>query len=121
MSEKMSCLKDRLRLALELREKRATDLVNDLNIPKSAISQYLSGKSQNMDSERLFKVCKYLSVSEPWLLGFDVPMTDTPSSGNNKLTEGEQMLLDLFRQVPEDQQQLVLQMIRAALSLGNQE
>lgn len=32
-----------------------------------------------------------------------------------KLSEGEKMLLDLFRQVPEDQQQLVLQMIRVAL------
>ena len=31
------------------------------------------------------------------------------------LTEGEKVLLDLFNRVPEDQQQLVLQMIRAAL------
>jgi transcriptional regulator with XRE-family HTH domain len=33
-----------------------------------------------------------------------------------KLSEGEKMLLDLFRQVPEDQQKLVLGMIRAALN-----
>ncbi len=31
------------------------------------------------------------------------------------LTEGEMTLLNLFRQVPEDQQELVLQMIKAAL------
>lgn len=31
------------------------------------------------------------------------------------LSEGEQMLINLFRQVPADQQELVLQMIRAAL------
>lgn len=30
-------------------------------------------------------------------------------------TEGERLLLDLFRQVPEGQQELVLQMIKAAL------
>ena len=36
-----------------------------------------------------------------------------------QLTEGEKVILDLFRRVPEDQQQLVLQMIRAAL--GNRE
>ena len=35
------------------------------------------------------------------------------------LTEGEKVLLDLFNRVPKDQQQLVLQMIRAAL--GSQE
>ena len=34
----------------------------------------------------------------------------------SNLTEGEKMLLDLFRLVPEDQQQLVLGMIRAALN-----
>ena len=32
-----------------------------------------------------------------------------------ELTEGEKAILELFRKVPEDQQQLVLQMIRAAL------
>lgn len=31
------------------------------------------------------------------------------------LTEGEKVLLELFRKVPEDKQQLVLQMIKAAL------
>lgn len=41
------------------------------------------------------------------------------SPSEPKLTEGEQILLDLFRRVPEDQQQLVIQMIRAAL--GSQE
>ena len=35
------------------------------------------------------------------------------------LTEGEEMLLDLFRRIPEDKQELVLQMIRVAL--GSQE
>lgn len=38
---------------------------------------------------------------------------DSPSEP--QLTEGEKVLLDLFNRVPKDQQQLVLQMIRAAL------
>ena len=44
---------------------------------------------------------------------------DGYSPSEPQLTEGEKMLLDLFNRVPEDKQQLVLQMIRAAL--GNQE
>ena len=36
-----------------------------------------------------------------------------------ELNEGEQMLLELFRKIPEDQQGLVLNLIRAAL--GNPE
>lgn len=44
---------------------------------------------------------------------------DGYSPSEPQLTEGEKVLLDLFNRVPEDQQQLVLQMIRAAL--GSQE
>ena len=77
MIEKTADLKTRLHRALEMREKRAADLVNDLKIPKSAVSQYLSGKSQNMDSGRLFALCRYLNVSEPWLMGYDVPLENS--------------------------------------------
>ena len=75
--ERIAELKNRLQTALELREKKAVDLVKDLKIPKSAVSQYLSGKSQKMDSQRLYAICRYLNVSEPWMLGFDVPMERT--------------------------------------------
>ena len=44
---------------------------------------------------------------------------DGYSPSEPQLTEGEKMLLDLFNRVPEDKQQIVLQMIRAAL--GTQE
>lgn len=67
-------IKDRLQLALDLNNKKAVDLANDLDIPKSAVSQYLSGKSKNMDSRRLYKICSYLNVSEAWMMGFDVPI-----------------------------------------------
>ena len=68
-------LKDRLNEALILREKKAVDLTKDLGIPKSAISQYLSGKSQKLDADRLQKIASYLNVSEAWLAGFDVPQS----------------------------------------------
>lgn len=74
---KQAELKDRLRIALELREKKAADLARDLEIPKSAISQYLSGYRNIKDSKRLYIIAKYLDVSEAWLMGFDVPMERT--------------------------------------------
>ena len=69
-----SSLKSRLYEAMTIRGKKSVDLTRDLGIPKSAVSQYLSGKSQKMDSERLYAIAKYLDVDEPWLLGYDVPM-----------------------------------------------
>lgn len=73
MNEKAE-LKDRLQKALDIREKKAVDLARDLNIPKSAISQYLSGNRTIKDSQRIYAIAKYLDVSEAWLMGYDVPM-----------------------------------------------
>lgn len=82
MNEEM---KNRLQQALSLREKKPVDLAKDLNIPKSAVSQYLSGKSKNMPSKRLYAIAKYLDVSEAWLMGFDVPMARTDVQKNNDI------------------------------------
>ena len=72
MNEKVAEMKDRMREALELRGKKSNDLVTDLEIPASAISQYLNGKSRNMSVDRLGAICRYLDVNEPWMMGYDV-------------------------------------------------
>lgn len=74
MNNRQEEIKDRLRKALDMNNKKPADLANDLNIPKSAISQYLAGRSKNMPSERMYSICKYLNVSEGWMMGFDVQM-----------------------------------------------
>ena len=87
MNGKRILLMYRLREALDFRGKKAADLSKDLNIPKSAVSQYLSGKSQTMDSERLYSICRYLNVNEAWMLGFDVPMERDFKKNNDIMTD----------------------------------
>ncbi len=110
----------RIRKALAVRGMKQSELCRITNIPKSAISQYISGYYEPKQ-DRIYLIAKTLNVSEAWLMGYDVPMErqkNLPTS-KQELTEGEKILLDLFNKVPEDQQKLVLQMIRAAL--GSQE
>ena len=85
MDVKQAELKDRLQTALDICEKKPVDLAKDLNIPKSAISQYLSGASKNMPSERMYAICKYLNVSEAWMMGYDVPMERFIMQKNNDI------------------------------------
>ena len=87
MENSKCSLKYRLYEAMAAKGKKAADLARDLQIPKSAISQYLSGKSQNMDSERLHKIASYLDVSEPWLMGYDVPMERQVETKKEQPTE----------------------------------
>jgi transcriptional regulator with XRE-family HTH domain len=106
----------RIAKALSIRNMKQSDLCRKTNIPKSAMSQYLSGAFEPKQ-DRLHIIAKALNVSPVWLMGFDVPMEEntTPPPENIQLSEGEKALLNLFRRVPESQQQLVLQMIQAAL------
>lgn len=116
-SKVTSCAK-RLSLALSIRKMKQSDLCSLTGIPKSAISQYIKG-SFEPKQERVYIISKALDVSEAWLMGYDVPMErqeeKNVSPDKLALTEGEQMVLDLFRRVPEEQQKIVLEMIRAAL------
>ena len=107
----------RIKKALKIRGMKQAELCKLANIPKSSLSQYLSGDFEPKQ-DRIYLIAQALNVSEAWLMGFNVPMerqVKKTSPSELSLTEGEKMLLDLFRLVPEDKQELVLQMIRVAL------
>jgi hypothetical protein len=64
----------------------------------------------------LYLLAKELGVSEAWLMGYDVPMDrNALHPTEESLTEGERALLDLFRLVPTEKQEMVVEMIRVAL------
>ena len=102
-------------MALSIRGMKQSELCEKTKIPKSAMSEYISG-AYEPKQDRLFLIAQALDVDPVWLMGFDVPMEKPISPSEPVLTEGELALLELFRRVPEDRQQLVLQMIRAALT-----
>lgn len=64
---------------------------------------------------KIVKFAEVLLTTPAYLMGWE---EEDNSPTEPELSEGEEMLLNLFRKIPEDKQQLVLQMIRVAL--GNQ-
>lgn len=66
----------RMRKAMEIRDMKQTDLVEKTGLPKSAISQYYSGKYEPKQ-KGIYLIAKALDVSESWLMGYDVPMERT--------------------------------------------
>ena len=86
---------------------------------KSSINKIELGIN-DIPQSKIVKFAEVLGTTPAYLMGWsDNEGQETISPDKVELTEGEKMLLDLFRRVPEEQQQLVLQMIRAAL--GSQE
>lgn len=113
---KNSTTSERLQLIMKLRGVKQADLARLTGISRGAISNYVLGRYEPK-SDIISKLAKALNCSEMWLWGYDVPMDRTNIvQQDTPITEGEQILLDLFRKVPEDKQQMVLQMIRVALN-----
>ena len=107
---------ERMKIALKKSNMKQVELSRLTGIDKGSISNYLYGRYEPK-SDAINKMATALNVSEMWLWGYDVPMDRNQSVSPDKLelTEGERMLLDLFNQIPEDKQQLAIEMIRAAL------
>jgi transcriptional regulator with XRE-family HTH domain len=114
-----SCAK-RLRKALTVRNMKQSELCRKTKIATSAMSEYLRGLYEPKQ-DKILLISEALDVDPVWLMGFDVPMEKEDikiTPGEESLTEGERVMLELFRRIPEDQQPVVLAMIRAALCTG---
>jgi transcriptional regulator with XRE-family HTH domain len=125
-NKRQATIADRIKEGLKIKGMRQADLCKLARIPKSSLSLYLSG-AYEPKQDRIYLISKALNVSEAWLMGFDVPMERENTRRAHSmevhsiartalaeptLTEAEQLLLDLFRQIPEEKQQLFLQMGR---------
>lgn len=91
MGNKVDC-HIRIKEAMELRNLNQTDIVERTNIKKSALSQYISGKitpRQNAIDE----LSKVLNVSEPWLMGYDVPMKRTVLKKETQKSKTDEIVL----------------------------
>ena len=128
-----TCAK-RLATALNIRRMKQSELCQLAKIPKSSLSQYLSGDYEPKQ-DRVYDIAKVLNVSEAWLMGYDVPMERQKITPPEELvlSEGEKMWLDLYNRVseetrvaltkmmcsfeklPADRQRLALDLIRVAL------
>ena len=76
------------------------------------MQRYASGETGKIPLSVIEKLADLFGVSSEYLMGWD-EKERTPSEP--VLTEGEKELLELFRLVPEDNQPLVIQMIKVAI------
>ena len=109
---------ERIKFLIEKSGQSYQELEKTTGIKKSSLQRYASGVTAKIPLNVIEKLSKAFNVSQEYLMGWseDIKKVENTPPEEPELSEGEKMLLDLFRQVPEDQQQLVLGMIRAALN-----
>lgn len=111
MENELSRKIKQLRLANHMTLEQVADIVG---VGKSTVRKWETGMIANMKRDKIALLAKALSTTPAYLMGWD---EDVPAETTViQVTEAEQKLLDLFRRVPENQQDMVLQMITVALS-----
>lgn len=109
MAQRIKKLRQEKGLTLE----QVADVVG---VGKSTVRKWETGMIANMRRDKIADLAKALGTTPAYLMGWDEETGEKENSPSEpQLTEGEKAMLELFRLVPEDKQQLVLGMIRAAL------
>ena len=113
----MSTRSERIKFLIEKSGQSYQELEKTTGIKKSSLQRYATGVTTKIPLDVIEKLSKAFNVSQEYLMGWtkDNKKEENITPEEPKLSDGEKMLLELFRQVPEEHQQLVLQMIRAAL------
>lgn len=132
---KTSTTSERLKEAMRVKHMRQADLAKATGLSKGGISNYVVGRYEPK-ADIISKLAKALNCSEMWLWGYDVPMERPmqPSfDGRADLTEGEKVWLELFKrlpdsskpkllllvdllgQVPEEKQEMLLEILQVTL------
>ena len=75
----MTTTAERLRIALEARSMKQSELALRTGIGKSSISTYLTG-AYLPKQRNIYKMASVLDVNEAWLMGLDVPMDRTETT-----------------------------------------
>lgn len=104
----------------DLRQQRGMTLeqvANIVGVGKSTVRKWETGMIANMKRDKIAALAQALGTTPAYLMGWkEETKEETNSPDQIELTEGEQMLLTLFRQIPEENRAMVLEMIRAAVN-----
>ena len=112
MENEMSIKIKKLRLERGMTLEQVADIVG---VGKSTVRKWETGMIANMKRDKIALLAQALGTTPAYLMGWKKEDETTISPNEQKLTEGEKLLLELFRRVPEEHQQMVLDMIRIAL------
>lgn len=103
---------ERLRQALEVKGWKPSMLSYKTGISEASLSHYLAGHYEPK-AQKMQLLANTLKVSVAWLSGFDVPMID--ETVKTTIDEKTQFLIELFNEVPEAEQDKVINLIKVAL------
>lgn len=111
MAKRIKSLRQEKGLTLE----QVADVVG---VGKSTVRKWETGMIANMRRDKIADLAKALGTTPAYLMGWaEDDAKKEPSPSEPELTEGEKLMLELFRQIPENRQNEALDLLRVALKM----
>ena len=110
----MSIQSDRIKNEMLRNSLTLIEIEQRTGIKKSSMQRYVSGETGKIPMSAIEKLATLFGVTAAYLMGWD---ENKGSPSEPQLTEGEKLMLDLFRQIPEDRQSEALDLLRVALKM----
>ena len=122
----MAEINERIKKMRKKRNLTLLEVAGYLGVKEATAQRYESGNIKNIKHDTICKLAELFDCDPMYLMGW---RGDNPGTYNSwsetddkkelphvqNLTEGETMLLELFRQIPDDAQKMYLEVLRAAL------
>ena len=113
----MSVRSERIKALIEQSNHSYQELEKITGIKKSSLQRYASGVTTKIPLDVIEKLSKTFNVSQEYLMGWSESEEKNIPQKELQLTEGEKMVLELFRKIPEDRQAEALDLLRVALRM----
>ena len=103
-----------MKIGLILKEERLRNNLSQEEVAKAigstkqAVYKYETGIVTNIPMDKIAKMAQLFGVTPAYIMGWEEETPEEP-----KLSVGERLVLEAFRQIPEEQQKHFLEMIRA--------
>ena len=103
----------RIKSSREQRNMTLDEVAKRCNTTKQTIYKYENEIVTNIPYDKIVLLSKALDVSPSYLFGGE----EKGAPNDLPITEGEKVMLELFRQIPENRQAEALELLRVALKM----
>ncbi len=92
------------------------ELERKTGIAKSSLQRYVSGSTKKIPIDAIDSIAFATNTSSAWIMGW-TEKQNGQSIDDDKLSEADKKILELFHKVPLDKREAVIQMIEVALKM----
>lgn len=121
----MAEINERIKKMRKRKNLTLLEVAEHLGVKEATAQRYESGNIKNIKHDTIWKLAELFDCDPMYLMGWreepgaynSLSVTDDKKTlpHGQTLTEGEALLIELFRQIPEDAQNMYLEVLRASL------